>query len=72
MNPNAGKKSNWPEVVGLPFVEAEKVIMGDRPDCKVIHVKPGVRMTRDYNPFRVFVITEKEEPYKVVSPPGCG
>lgn len=32
--------SSWPEVVGLPFVEAEKVIMGDRPDCKVIHVKP--------------------------------
>lgn len=34
--------SSWPEVVGLPFVEAEKVIMGDRPDCKVIHVKPVV------------------------------
>ena len=29
-------------------------------------------MTRDYNPFRVFVITEKEEPFKVTNPPGCG
>lgn len=32
--------SSWPEVVGLPFAEAEKVIMADRPDCKVVHIKP--------------------------------
>lgn len=26
--------------MGMPFTEAEQVIMKDRPDCKVIHVKP--------------------------------
>ena len=31
---------SWPEVVGMDFEEAKKVILNDRPDCHVVQVKP--------------------------------
>lgn len=33
-------KNSWPEVVGKPFEEAKSIILADRPDCHVVHVKP--------------------------------
>ena len=31
---------SWPEVVGKSFEEAKKIILTDRPDCHVVHIKP--------------------------------
>ena len=72
MNPNRNKKNQWPEVVGKSFEEAKKIILTDRPDCHVVHIKPGTPMTRDLDFERVFVITEGNGDFIVTNTPYCG
>ncbi|KAL6619656.1 hypothetical protein ACP70R_034795 [Stipagrostis hirtigluma subsp. patula] len=59
-----GKKTSWPELVGLPAAEAKEVILKDMPDANVEVVPVGSPMTLDLrtNRVRIFVDTVAQTP----------
>ncbi|MFJ4868862.1 serine protease inhibitor [Streptomyces sp. NPDC088757] len=53
---HAGTKTQWPETLGLPKAWAEKVILRDRPDLRVVHVPEGALVTMEYDESRVRIV----------------
>ncbi|WP_260606688.1 serine protease inhibitor [Streptomyces sp. WAC08241] len=52
----AGTRTQWPETLGLPKAWAEKVILRDRPDLRVVHVPEGALVTMEYDENRVRIV----------------
>ena len=48
-----GKKTSWPEVVGLTIKEAKEIILKDKPDADIVMVPVGSAVTEDLRPNRV-------------------
>lgn len=65
----AEKNTSWPEVVGLPVVEAEQVIKKDMPEANIVVLASGSPVTFDLRSdrVRIFVDTVTEAP-RVVQP----
>ena len=59
-----GKKTSWPEVVGMSIEEAKKVILKDMPEAHVVVVPVGSPVTLDYRTdrVRIFVDTVAQTP----------
>ncbi|MFE8935965.1 MULTISPECIES: serine protease inhibitor [unclassified Streptomyces] len=51
-----GTRTQWPETLGLPKAWAEKVILRDRPDLRVVHVPEGALVTMEYDENRVRIV----------------
>lgn len=49
------KLRKWPELVGKPASEAERVIWGEYPTIKIIPVREGEGMQQNLDPNRVFL-----------------
>ncbi|KAM0887706.1 hypothetical protein ACQ4PT_028839 [Festuca glaucescens] len=65
-----GKKTSWPEVVGMPTDEAEKIIRKDKPDAIII-VKPidsPMFLDRWINRVHIFVSTVDGVPLVTLTP----
>jgi hypothetical protein len=65
-----GKKTSWPEVVGMPADEAEKIIRKDKPDA-IIFVQPldsPMFLDKWTNRVRVFVDTVDGVPTVALTP----
>jgi hypothetical protein len=65
-----GKKTSWPEVVGMPAEEAEKIIRKDKPDA-IIFVQPldsPMFLDKWTNRVRVFVHTVDGVPRVALTP----
>ncbi|XBJ13807.1 hypothetical protein VPH35_005928 [Triticum aestivum] len=60
-----GKKTSWPEVVGLTIKEAKEIILKDKPDADIVVVPVGSAVTEDLRPnrVRIFVGTVAETPH---------
>ncbi|XP_020186951.1 subtilisin-chymotrypsin inhibitor-2B isoform X1 [Aegilops tauschii subsp. strangulata] len=60
-----GKKTSWPEVVGLTIKEAKEIILKDKPDADIVMVPVGSAVTEDLRPnrVRIFVGTVAETPH---------
>ncbi|KQK07447.1 subtilisin-chymotrypsin inhibitor-2A [Brachypodium distachyon] len=53
-----GKKTSWPEVVGLSVEEAKKAILKDKPDADIIVLPVGAPVTEDLRPNRVRIFID--------------
>lgn len=64
MSSTGGKKTSWPEVVGMPVEEAEKVIKKDMPEANIVVLASGSLVTLDLRSdrVRIFVDTVTEAP----------
>ncbi|TVU42709.1 hypothetical protein EJB05_09130 [Eragrostis curvula] len=70
------KKTSWPEVVGLPVEEAEKVIKKDMPEANIVVLASGSPVTYDLRSdrVRIFVDTVVRTPQAellLLEPAGC-
>lgn len=59
-----GKKTSWPEVVGMTIEEAKKVILKDKPDAEIEVCPLGASVSEDlrFNRVRIFVDTVAQPP----------
>jgi hypothetical protein len=57
--PGVGKKTSWPEVVGMSAEEAKKVILKDKPDANIIvlPVYSPVQQDLRFDRVHIFVAT---------------
>jgi len=71
-NVRGGGQLKWPELVGLPGLQAKAAILREYPDLDVQiwdHNSPG-RLSKDYHMNRVKIITDKNG--NVLSVPAIG
>ncbi|PVD34972.1 hypothetical protein C0Q70_06253 [Pomacea canaliculata] len=58
--PNEGK-TEWPELQGKKYDEAEKVIKEENPSLEIQKVLPGQPMSRDFRPSRVRILVDEDD-----------
>lgn len=64
------KKSEWPELLGKTYEEAEAAVRADNADVKIERVLEASPVTMDFNPERVRIICNCEG--MVVMAPNIG
>ena len=63
-------KTSWPELLGIPGVEAKSKILADNPKLNVVILPVGTIVTADFREDRVRVFVDSDE--KVAQIPKIG
>ncbi|MGW6917163.1 serine protease inhibitor, partial [Kitasatospora sp. NPDC054939] len=58
--PQAGPRTEWPELVGLPKEQAGRAVLAERPELEVVYVPEGAAVTMDYRESRVRIVHDRD------------